>query len=393
MVDFSAPRFKNYSDDQREDMEAEVMRLFEYVFASKDYDLSGQMGTAFSYAVKLIMNRPNSTIEDLQILLEDRFKTWQNSPFKDDISALRHGRAFFENQFFADSLRATRASIARRIHSLLGIGAFRRMFTASINALDLFTEMNRGSIVLVNTNVNLLKEDGMVLFGRYIIASALGAAFERADIPLEQRKTTHLIIDEAAPYFDDTFERLFTRARQFRLATTLAFQHLQQASDKMKNAIASSTRVKYAGGLGYDDRSSLAKDMETTPEFIASMKKDTNEPPQWSQFACYVRPNFPTACVQTVPFYQIENMPKMSEAAHQQLLSRNKARLSGPTPKPVVVAGLRETVHLPAEAGTAIVSPPTPTQRPPVGVGDVAHAKAASFSEPDPGAPSSDWKP
>jgi len=393
MVDFSAPRFKHYSDDQREDMEAEVTRLFEYVFASKDYDLSGQMGTAFSYAVKLIMNRPKSTIEDLQILLEDRSKKWQDSPFKDDISALRHGRAFFENQFFADSLRPTRASIARRIHSLLGIGAFRRMFTASVNALDLFTEMNRGSIILVNTNVNLLKEDGMVLFGRYIIASALGAAFERADIPLEQRKTTHLIIDEAAPYFDDSFEKLFTRARQFRLATTLAFQHLQQASDRMKNAIASSTRVKYAGGLGYDDRSRLAKDMETTPEFIASMKKDTNEPPQWSQFACYVRPDFPTACVQTVPFYQIESMPKMSEAAHQELLARNKARVTGRAQKPVVVAALRGTENVPSEAGSPIVSAATPTQKPPVEVDDLANVKAASVPKSDPGEPSSDWNP
>jgi hypothetical protein len=383
MVDFSAPRFQHYSDDQREDMEAEVMRLFEYVFASKDYDLSGQMGTAFSYAVKLIMNRPNSTIEDLQILLEDRSKKWQDSPFKDDISALRHGRAFFENQFFADSLRPTRASIARRIHSLLGIGAFRRMFTASINAVDFFTEMNRGSIILVNTNVNLLKEDGMVLFGRYIIASALGAAFERADIPLEQRKTTHLIIDEAAPYFDDIFERLFTRARQFRLATTLAFQHLQQASDKMKNAIASNTRVKYAGGLGYDDRSRLAKDMETTPEFIASMKKDTNEPPQWSQFACYVRPDFSTACVQTVQFYQIENMPRMSNTAHQQILDRNKTRLS-PTHKPVEVPGLHETKDSPARTDAPIVS-----SKPAA----ISAPEPRRLSMPDPGEPSSDWNP
>jgi len=327
MVDFSAPRFQKYTDDQREDMEAEVIRLFEYVFASQDYDLSGQMGTAFSYAVKLIMNRPNSTIEDLQWLLEDDSKKWTDSPFKDDIADLRHGRTFFEKQFFADSLRATRASIARRIHSLLGIGAFRRMFTASINALDLFTEMNRGTIILVNTNVNLLKEDGMVLFGRYIIASALGAAFERADIPLDRRRPTYLVIDEAAPYFDDTFEKLFTRARQFKLATVMAFQHLQQASDKMKNAIASSTRVKYAGGLSYDDRARLAKDMETTPDFIASMKKDTNAPPQWSQFACYVRPDFPTACIQTIPFYQLERMPQMSEEAHQHLLARNNQRL------------------------------------------------------------------
>jgi hypothetical protein len=383
MVDFSAPRFQKYTDDQREDMEAEVIRLFEYVFASQDYDLSGQMGTAFSYAVKLIMNRPNSTIEDLQWLLEDDSKKWTDSPFKDDIAALRHGRTFFEKQFFADSLRATRASIARRIHSLLGIGAFRRMFTASINALDLFTEMNRGSIILVNTNVNLLKEDGMVLFGRYIIASALGAAFERADIPLAQRRPTYLVIDEAAPYFDDTFEKLFTRARQFKLATVMAFQHLQQASDKMKNAIASSTRVKYAGGLSYDDRARLAKDMETTPDFIASMKKDTNEPPQWAQFACYVRPDFPTACIQTIPFYQLERMPRMSESAHQQLLARNNHRL-----RPVV--SQTHSAPATAEASRAEKKSPAKADAPPPIARPIAPHTPAK-SHPDDDDPEGTW--
>jgi len=328
MFDFSAERFNAYTQDQKEDVQTDITTLFNYIFDSGEYDLSGQMGTAFAYAVKLIMSRPRSTISDLTKLLEDTSKSYQTSPFKDDIEHLDHGIDFFKHHFFSDSLRATRASIARRIHSLLAVPAFRRMFTASMNTLDFYDEMNKGSIILVNTNVNLLKEDGMALFGRYIIARTLGAAFERAAIPFARRKPTYLIVDEAAPYFDETFEKLFTRARQFKLATVMAFQHLEQASDRLRSAIASSTRVKYAGGLGYSDRRRLAQDMETTPEFIASMKKDTNDPPRWAQFACYVRPDFPTACVMTVPFFQLENMPKMSEQAHQRLVASNKQRLT-----------------------------------------------------------------
>jgi hypothetical protein len=391
-------------------MENEVMRLFEYVFSSTDYELSGQMGTAFAYAVKLIMNRPHSTIEDLQWLLEDDSKRWSDSPFKDDIAALRHGRQFFEKQFFSDSLKATRASIARRIHSLLGIGAFRRMFTASVNALDLFTEINKGTVILVNTNVNLLKEDGMALFGRYIIASALGAAFERASIPFNQRRPCFLVIDEAAPYFDDTFERLFTRARQFKLATIMAFQHLEQASDKLKAAIMSSSRVKYAAALGYSDRRRLAQEMETTPEFIASLKKDVRDPdrPEWSQFACYVRPDFSTACVQTVQFYQLESMPKMSEAAHQQLLLRNKERLTPPETRKAHEEHAPEPSGIAAESDkpTASASKPTSETRPeqskignsqnpsnPIQKAVAPPEQKSNPTVPDSGEPSTDWKP
>ena len=52
-------------------------------------------------------------------------------------------RDFFVHHFFADALKSTRASIARRIHSLTAIPAFRRMFTASANSLDLFAEMQK----------------------------------------------------------------------------------------------------------------------------------------------------------------------------------------------------------------------------------------------------------
>lgn len=334
MFDFSAARFDSYTPDQREDIETEITGLFNYIFASEEYDLSGQMGTAFAFAVKLIMSRPRSTINDLKVLLEEQPKTWQDSRFVDDIRKLPHGRDFFESQFFQKSLSSTRASIARRIHSLLAVPAFRRMFSLPYNRLDLFTEMNKGTTVLVNTNVNMLKEDAMALFGRYIIASTIAAGFQRATIPLNERKPTYLIVDEAAPYFDDTFEKLLTRLRQFKVATIVAFQHLEQASERLRAAIGSSTRVKYAGGLGYSDRRRLAQDMETTPEFIASMKKDTAVPPQWAEFACYVRPDFRTAQALTVPFYQLENMPKMTESEYHQLLAHNRDRTTFVAPVP-----------------------------------------------------------
>jgi len=349
MLDFSASRYASYTTEQREDLETDITGLFNYIFASTDYDLSGQMGTAFAYAIKLMMSRKASTLEDLTRLLEEQPKTYRDSYYIHDIERLPYGKDFFEHQFYSKSLVGTRAAIARRIHSLLRTPAFRRMFNVPINKLDLFDEMNRGTIILVNTNVNLLKEDGMALFGRYIIGRTIAAAFERSTIPFNQRRPTFLMIDEAEPYFDETFERLFTRARQFRLANIVVFQHLMQASDRLIGALTSSTRVKYAAALGAPDRRRMSQDMETTPEFIASMKCDLRDDPQWSEFACYVRPDFPTAVKQTIQFHQIDNMPKMSDVAHQRLLERNKLRLQTHKPSPED-DGLRAVAPIPAEA-------------------------------------------
>ncbi len=333
MFDLSADRFEALSEEQREDVQTDIIALFNYIFASSDYDLSSQMGLAFSYAVRLMLTRNRSTLIDLRTLLEEMPKSYEGSAYKDDIERLDPDSfAFFKLHFYSESLRATRLSIARRIHSLTAVPSFRRMFTTSTNALDFFTEMNHGTIVLVNTNINLLKEDGMVLFGRYIIARALAAAFERATMPLEQRRPAYLIVDEAAPYFDDAFEKLLTRVRQFRLGLVVAFQHLEQADDKLKAAIGSSTRIKYAAALGYKDRLHMARDMETTPEFIAAQKKDTRNPPQFANFALYVRPDFETACSVPVPFYSLKNnFTEMSDADHRRLIERNNARVAPKT--------------------------------------------------------------
>ena len=174
----------------------------------------------------------------------------------------------------------------------------------------------------------LLKENASPLFGRYIIARTMASAFERAAIPEKQRRPTLLIIDECAPYVDDTFDKLLTRLRQFKLGVCAAFQHMEQVSEKLRSSIASNTSVKMAAGLGYTDSRWLARDMETTPEFLKAQRRDGSEPPQWTQLACYVRNYTPQAVSITVPFYSLEHMPQMTDEEHRALLERNKARVS-----------------------------------------------------------------
>jgi Type IV secretion-system coupling protein DNA-binding domain len=380
LFDVSTPRFNAYSAEQKEDIQTDVVALFNYIFSSEEYNLSGQMGVAFAHAVRLMLSKPGATIIDLRHILEESPKSYQDSAYKEYIDALDPDSfAFFKHHFFSDSLRATRQAVARRIHSLTSIPAFRRMFTASANTLDLFAEMDKGTCVLVNTNANLLKEEGMVLFGRYVIARALAAALERSTVPDDDRKSAFLIVDEAAPYFDATFDQLLTRVRQFKLGCVIAFQHLEQATDKLKSSIASNTSIKYAGGLGFSDRRWLAREMETNEEFIRAQRKDRNEPPQWTQFALYVRNQMDAALSLTVPFYTLENMPKMPAAAHQRLLVGNKKRVSAiaaSEPKSQLNKSVEGDLHV-------VKTEPSPAPKPPA-------AAPTKSSDPDTGSHTDD---
>lgn len=328
MFDVSNPRMQAYSQSMRDAVETEVVALFNYVFTSAQNDLTSRQGTVFSYVVRLVLSIPGATIDTLrQVLEEDPKGGFANSKYKPHIERLdRTAQDFFRNQYF--ELKGFREQIAQRVYGLVQVPAFQRMF-ATRNKVDFFDELqNKGAIIVVNTSESLLKQDGSALFGRYIIARTMAAAFERASVPEHDRRPTLLVIDEAAPYFDDTFDKLLTRVRQFKLGVCVAFQHMEQAGEKLRSAIASNTSVKLAGGLGYTDSRWLARDMETTPEFLKAQNRDGSEPPQWTRLGCHVRNYTPHAVSIYVPFYTLENMPQMTRAEHAEMLRRNRLRVA-----------------------------------------------------------------
>ena len=333
MFDLSTPRFETYTREQKEDIQNEIVGLFNYVFASEDYKLTGQMGIGFAYAVRLILSRPNSTIRDLRRLLEEDCRRCDDSAYAPDIAKLdEDAQDFFRNHFYSDELKKTRAAIARRLQLMLSIPAFARMFITSRNALDLYGEtQDKRSIILVNTNEQLLKEGGYILFGRYIVARTMAAVLERASIPRDQRTITHLLIDEGSPYMDETFDTLLTRVRQYGLKVTIAFQHFQQLTDKLRNSVAGQTSVKYAGGLSYQDARFLANEMRCEPDFLTSLKMDIGVSPKWTQFAVYADNwNDNHSMLLTLPFLTMEREPKMTSDQHAALLARNRQRVAAP---------------------------------------------------------------
>jgi hypothetical protein len=199
---------------------------------------------------------------------------------------------------------------------------------SSTNKLDMYEAMQSGKIVLVNTSINLLKPDASAVFGRFILAKTLAAAFERIQLPKDQRHPCFVIVDEASPYTDDQIETLLTKVRQFHVGILLAYQHLEhkEITDTVKSALMSSTSVKYAASLGFSDRRYMAREMETTPEFIQAQKKSETE--GWTRFACYVRNLTDGAISLKVPFGQLEKLPKMSPRALARVLAANAERVS-----------------------------------------------------------------
>jgi hypothetical protein len=253
------------------------------------------------------------------------------------------------------------------------------MFGSTENRLDLFTLMQSGSVVLVNTSKTLLGDEGSAFFGRWIVSLLIRAAYER--VAVQNPRRTILLIDEASDYVDQTFEKILSKVRQFNVGCLMAFQNAKQIP--ILEAVIANTAVKLAGGLSDRDARLMASDMRTTPEFLMDMKQTKRS----TQFATHVR-GMPSAVRIEIPYFQVENAAKMTDQEHAAILIRNRERFSARPQEPIEEpAAIEEPA--PEEPDTSEPPPPTanaPPARPtksekvkpkkkPISVDDPAHSQ------------------
>jgi len=350
MFDMKPPRLGTYSQTIKEQIEASTIEIFNYVFGALAAELTSRQNTTFAFVTRLLLSIPGATIHTLRELFEDGATSIDTSPFADHIRSLDStSQAYFQNQFFTKTYSQTKQQIARRLYSVLQVPAFDRMFASKTNKLDMFEALQNGSVVLINTSKTLLKTDASALFGRYMIARVIAAAFERIALPAAARKPAFLIVDEAAEYVDENLETLLSQARKFNVGVLFAHQHLDQLTPALRASVAANTSIKLAGGVSDKDARALASDMRTTPDFITSMAKRSRS----TEFACFVRNYTANAVRLEIPFGALEKAPTMSADQQEQLIARNRVRYAASREEP-----------RPAAAGPDKPPPGTPPAAP-----------------------------
>ena len=311
-------RLDSYDEATREQVTAGVIQTFSYLFGSLfNLDLTGKQSVFFRYCVRLLLSLPdtmgrNATIIDMLNLMAD------DTPYRAAIKTLPDiQREFFERDFKSKTFQTTKEQIRYRLQAIIENPTMARLFTATETKVDLFTEMNRGAIILVDTAKDFLKDNSAV-YGQLLISLVLQAVIERAAIAESQRKPTFLYVDEAASFFSSNIDDLLTEARKFKTGLVLAHQYMEQASSSLKASLAANTNIKLASGLSASDARMMAPDMRTTPDFILGQPK--------LQFATHIRNVTPSAV--SIPISPAGALPLLSDEALAALIARNRATTS-----------------------------------------------------------------
>jgi hypothetical protein len=118
-----------------------------------------------------------------------------------------------------------------------------------------------GGICLVRIPKGSLGEDNTRLIGSLVVARTWQATTARARIPQGQRRDAGLYIDECHNFLNLPYpiEDMLAEARGFRLAMTLAHQHLSQLSRELREGISTNARSKIYFTASPDDARELAR--------------------------------------------------------------------------------------------------------------------------------------
>ncbi len=361
LFDMGMQRLDRYSALDKERLRNSAKELLNFVLSSLlGSDMTSKQATLFDFTLALMLEIPGATIHTFRDLMQEGAL----AKYKQYVAKLDEtAQDFFNNEFDVKrgQFETTKKEVVRRLYGILSNNTFRRMFSHEKSKLDLFSEMNSGKVILIDTAKDLLKENGTEVFGRFFIALIANAAQERATLHPSQRLSCFVFVDECHDYIasDANITAILEQARKQNVGVILAHQYLSQINQGVLESLFANTSIKFVGGVSDRDAHAIARELRCSPTFIQQQPTGS--------WAAYVKNFTPSAVSLKIPFGTMEALDKMGQTERLAVQKHMRGRYAA-LPGPIVRLHHPDLPWKlePDEPGKP-TSPPGPTTPPPDG--------------------------
>jgi len=183
-----------------------------------------------------LLETPNSTLVDILALLSNPdYRKKVVSQLYDPVL-----KNFWEKEFakMPDRLKAEAISpIQNKVGQFVTSRMIRNILGKSKSSIDLEEIMNEGKILILNLSQGKLGEDNAALLGAMIITQIQLSAMNRSFIKEHERKDFFLYVDEFQNFATNSFIKILSEARKYRLSLALANQYIEQLDEDVVHAI------------------------------------------------------------------------------------------------------------------------------------------------------------
>ncbi len=206
-----------------------------------------------------LLSMPNSTLLGIpELLTNDKFRMKAVEKISDPV--LKNYWAYEFNKM-SEKMRSEAVSpILNKVGQFLSSQTIRNIVGTPTSTIDLEEMMNQGKIVLVNLSQGKLGEDNSALLGAMIITKIQLAAMNRVYQQEANRRDFFLYVDEFQNFATQSFIKILSEARKYRLNLTLANQYIGQIDEDIQNAIFGNAGSLVSFGVGATDARPLSRE-------------------------------------------------------------------------------------------------------------------------------------
>lgn len=167
------------------------------------------------------------------------------------------------------------APILNKVGQFVSSPLIRDVVNARKSSFSIEEAMDQGKIILVNLSQGKLGEDNATLLGAMLITKIQLAAMARVHVPEESRRDFYLYVDEFQNFATESFTKILSEARKYRLNLTLANQYIAQVPEEVQKAIFGNCGSIVSFVMGADDAQVFNKEFGDayTSEDLVSLGK------------------------------------------------------------------------------------------------------------------------
>lgn len=261
--------FEGENVAHRELIASGIVSIFQKLYA---YSWGPRLEYILRNALLTLLKSDQARLSDiLELLTNDKFREKVVDKLDDPIL-----RNFWINEFGRLQDRQKSEAIApilNKVGQFVSSPLIRDVVNARQSSFSIEEIMAEGKILLVNLSQGRLGEDNATLLGAMLITKIQLAAMSRVHIKEEDRRDFYLYVDEFQNFATQSFNKILSEARKYRLNLILANQYVAQIPEDVQAAIFGNCGSMVSFVMGPNDADSFAKEyaQKYSPEDLVSL--------------------------------------------------------------------------------------------------------------------------
>lgn len=263
--------FEGENVQHRELIASGIIAIFHKLYA---YSWGPRLEYILRNALLTLLQSQNAKMSDIiELLTNEKFRDRIIDKMDDPIL-----KSFWVSEFSKmqpKQMTEAIAPILNKIGQFVTSPIIRNVVNTTKSSFSIEQIMNEGKILLVNLSQGKLGEDNATLLGAMLITKIQLAAMARVYIPEEERRDFFLYVDEFQNFATESFTKILSEARKYRLNLTLANQYIAQIPEEVQKAIFGNCGTMASFIMGSDDAVVFAREYgnKYTSEDLVSLSR------------------------------------------------------------------------------------------------------------------------